>query len=492
MNGLPPNRYSAIFRNWISLMGVVLAASAVFAFVLLLVMDFLAADQNPYLGILTYLVAPVFFAAGVLLMGIGRIVYRRRLARAGPDMPLPRLAIDLTRPRDRRYLGFFLGGSALFLLLTSVGSYQTYHVTKSVQFCGQACHTPMEPQYVSYQHSTHARVECTACHIGPGAANFVKAKFNGLHQVYQAAFGTYRRPIDGVTKVHIDQKTCEQCHWPEKYHGNLERTYSHFLTDEANPPYAVRLLLKVGGGDPTHGPAGGIHWHMNVANKVEYIALDPLRQKIPWVRFTDASGKVTEFRKADFKEDPARYPLHRMDCMDCHNRPAHQFRAPTDAVDLAMALGRIDPKLPGIKREAVLALTQTNLASADEAVQKIASALRGKYSGRPSLDSTIAEVQEIYRRNFFPAMKTDWRTHPNNIGHKDWPGCFRCHDGEHVALDRGLKIKADDCNACHILLAEGSGPQLEQLHAKGQPFKHPEEGWQELRCFDCHNGTVSK
>jgi hypothetical protein len=230
------------------------------------------------------------------------------------------------------------------------------------------------------------------------------------------------------------------------------------------------------------------------------------------VRLTEASGQVTEFRTAGFTNDPSKHTIHTMDCMDCHNRPAHQFRAPNDAVDLAMALGKISTRLPAIKKEAALALIgataapaapgETNNAdrgpkvpaqpiSRSEGLQKIATALRAKYGSHPDLESTIAAVQEIYHRNFFPEMKSDWRTHPNNIGHKDWPGCFRCHDGEHASPDRKLKIKADDCNACHIILAEGRGEDLEKLNPKGGEFKHPEKDWDVLKCHDCHNGSAS-
>src|ERR1051325_7747656 len=343
-----------IYRNWTSLIGVVVASASGFCFVLLMVLDSFAHETSPYFGILTYLVSPAFLVLGLFLFCLGWLVHRRRVARSVSVAALTRFTIDLSSPRDRKRLVAFLAGTAVFLLVSSVGSYQTYHVTKSVMFCGQACHTVMEPQYVAYQHSPHARVECTACHIRPGAKGFVAAKFNGLHQVYATLLGKVDRPINPHDKIHIDQRTCEQCHWPARFAGNLDRTFAHFLDDSTNTPYSVRLLLKVGGGDPTHGPVGGIHWHMNLANKVEYIATDPLRQKIPWVRLTDAKGNVTEFRTREFKDDPAKHLLRTMDCMDCHNRPAHHFRTPNDAVDLAMSGGRISTNLPSIKREAVL------------------------------------------------------------------------------------------------------------------------------------------
>jgi len=491
MNGTSsktPGRFSR-FQNWFSLAGVVLALASLFSFLLLLTLDYFAKEESPYLGILTYIVAPFFCVSGLLLVALGWLVNRRQVARGQPGFSPTRFTIDLSRPRDRKYLAVFIAGSAMILLVSSIGSYQTYHVTKSVKFCGEACHTVMQPQYVAYQLSPHARVRCTDCHIGPGAKSFVKSKMNGLHQVYATVLGKVQCPINGHEKIQIDQRICEQCHWPERFVGNLDRRFTHFLDDTTNTPYSVRMLLKVGGADPTHGPVGGIHWHMNVANKVEYIATDPLRQKIPWVRLTDAKGLVTEFRSPKFKDDPAKHEIRTMDCMDCHNRPAHQFRTPNDAVDLAMALGRISTNLPAIKHTTVVALGQP-YKTKEEGLQQIAAAVRAKYPGRPELDSTIAATQDIYRHYFFPEMKTDWKLFPNNIGHKDFPGCFRCHDGEHKAADGKRAINSKDCNSCHTILSEGRGPEPERLEATGLKFKHPEEGWDDLRCFDCHNGTI--
>lgn len=491
----PRLRYSP-FRHWVSLIGVLIVVASILSFVLLLVIDLFSGKRNPYLGVLTYLVAPMFALLGVILVGIGWIVHRRRLARLAPGMNASVVAIDFSQPRQLRALIIFLVCSALFLFVAAVGSYQTYHATESVQFCGQACHVPMRPQFEASLHSPHSRVACTECHIGPGAASFFRAKLNGLNQVYLTALDKFPRPISGHGKIKINQTTCEQCHWPDRYVGLVDRTYNHYLDDKENTPYSVRLLLKVGGADPTHGPVGGIHWHMNVANKVEYIAYDtakktndPTRQKIPWIRFTDTSGKVTEYRTKSFQEDPAKFSIHVMDCMDCHNRPAHQFRVPNDSVDLAISLGRISTNLPAIKKAAVLALTG-DYTNESEAMEKIAASLREKYPNHPDVPKAIETVQGIYRKNFFPEMKTNWKTHPNNIGHKDWPGCFRCHDNEHVSADGKLKISNTGCNSCHTILAESKGGKPPEVNLNGLKFEHPEEGWEDMTCTDCHNGTM--
>ena len=465
---------------------------SLFSFLLLFLLDAMAHFANPYIGILTFLVAPGFLVLGLVMALVGAWCRHRQILRTAG--PLPPLRIDLTRPRDRRLLGFFLAGSVVFLLVAAVGSYQTYHFTESVQFCGQACHGVMKPEWVTYTHSPHARVACAECHIGKGASWYVRSKLSGTYQVYATLADKYPRPIPTPVKnLRPAQETCEECHWPKKFVGNLERDYSYYLGDETNTPFKVRMLLKVGGGDPTHGPVGGIHWHMTVGNKIEYIAADEARQKIPWVRMTDYQGVVTEFRSPKFTNAIHEAEVRRMDCMDCHNRPAHRYQTPDSAVNLAIALGNLDRSLPYIKTNALYALTLA-YTNDTQARQRIATILAERYpadkfsDSQPRVRTAISTVQQIYNDNFFPAMKATWQVYPDNIGHKDWPGCFRCHDGSHQTTDGKRTIKANDCNACHTILAQGNGAELNQLSPEGQKFKHP-GGDIDGGCNDCHNGS---
>ena len=442
---LPPKpNWSAAFRNWISIAGCLIILAGVFSFLLLAGLDLLAHFSNPYLGILTYMVTPGVGAGGIFLVVLGAWLERRRQPKAGFDSTVK---IDFSCPRDRRILGFFIVGGLVFM------------------------------------------VACVECHIGAGATWFVKSKMSGSYQVYAVLADKYSRPIPTPVKnLRPAQETCEQCHWPSKFVGNLDRTFNYFLTDATNTPYSVRLLLKVGGADPTHGPVGGIHWHMSVANKIEYYASDDGRQKIPYVRMTDAQGVVTEFRAGKFTNAVSEASIRRMDCIDCHNRPAHLFATPVDAVNLALSLGKIDRSLLYIKTNAVDVLAK-HYATTDEALKGIATTLANRYPGDARISATIDAVQDIYTNNFFPEMNTDWRAHPSNLGHKDWPGCFRCHDGEHKTADGKRMIKANDCTACHIILAQGTGPELLNLKAQGQKFIHPgDEIPDGYLCSDCHNG----
>ncbi len=478
---------TSLVRNWITSIGLIVSVGGMFSFLLLMVMDLLSENSNPYLGILTYMIAPGFIVGGLVLGVVGILVRRHQaLKRTGT---LPPFRIDFSLPQNRKAFGAFLICSALFLLLSAVGSYHTYHFTESVKFCGEACHSVMKPELVTYRQGSHARVLCAECHIGKGAGWFVKSKLSGTYQVYAVAFNKYPRPVPTPIKnLRPAQETCEQCHWPQKFVGNLERTFNYYLTDETNTQFTVRMLMKVGGADPTHGPVGGIHYHMNVANKIEYYASDDARQKIPWIRVTSPKGEITEYRAPKFTNEVDTAKIRRMDCMDCHNRPAHRYKTPNSAVNLAMTLGNIDPAIPWVKSNAVYTLTRT-YTNETVALQSIESYLTAKYPAEVRVKKVIEQVQKIYQSNFFPEMKASWSSYPDNIGHKDWAGCFRCHDGNHKAADGKKSVTASDCDACHTILAQGNGADLLQLTPKSQKFKHPGDEV-EGGCNDCHTGGL--
>lgn len=361
----------------------------------------------------------------------------------------------------------------------------------------------MTPEFTAHQQSPHAQVACVQCHVGPGATWFVKSKLSGAYRVYATITNRYPRPIPApIDTIRPAQQICEQCHWPGKFYGAAERVTDHYLSDEKNSRWVIRMLLKVGGGDPSFGPVGGIHWHMNTANKIEYIATDKERQIIPWVRVTHGNGKVTVYQSTDNALKPKQIAAaqpHNMDCIDCHNRPTHIYNPPVHSVDLAISTGRIDEKIPYIKAQAVNALIQT-YTTTDEALRGIAEKLTDYYRTKQGtfaqaqpqlLKQTIAEVQNIYAHNFFPAMKVKWSVYANNIGHKDFPGCFRCHDGSH-ASPSGETIP-HDCNTCHTIIAQGSGQKLASITPAGLEFEHPVDiggAWKQMQCTVCHNGAL--
>lgn len=479
----------SVFRNWISLIGLLLTAGSLFAFAFLVVLELLTKGSNAYVGILAFLILPMCLGLGLAVIALGLILERRKILKSSDGQLPPVLLLDFSQPHIRRNLLVFTFSGILILIFATVMLYQGYHFTESPQFCGQVCHTVMSPEYTTYQHSPHARLSCAECHIGSGASWYVKSKVSGLRQVYATALNSFSRPIlTPVKNLRPAQDTCEQCHWPSKFVGNLDRSYVHYLADTSNTPFTVRLLLKVGGADPKQGPVGGIHWHMNVGNRIEYVSKDELHQTIPWVRVTNRSGKTNVFNVAGYTPDPAKEVIQVMDCMDCHNRPSHIFQSPDAAIDMALAAGKLDPAMTNIKKIALEALTAP-YASVEEASTRIAAQIQSKYPGDTRAEGATKELQAIYRDNFFPEMKTNWKTHPNNLGHKDFPGCFRCHDGEHKSADGKDSIKASDCNTCHIILAQGQAGELDNLNAKGHSFAHPggelDAG---AKCNDCHTG----
>ena len=276
--------------------------------------------------------------------------------------------------------------------------------------------------------------------------------------------------------------------------GSGENTFDALINAIDLPNRSIKMLLKTGGGDPRHGPVQGFHWHMEGVNDVDYITTDDRRLEIPWVRMTDQNGKVTVFQTTDedkrlTKEQIASMSKRRMDCMDCHNRPTHTFLSPNEALDMAMLSGKIDPAIPEIKSTAG-SLLEGKYETEGEALAAIDGSLRKKCEGAPNLDSAIEEVQRIYQRNFFPEMKVRWDAYPDHSGHKITPGCFRCHDGQHVS-ESGEVIRRD-CEICHVIIAQGPGTEPDGFTPHGLEFEHPEDiddEWKTERCDTCHTGA---
>jgi hypothetical protein len=341
----------------------------------------------------------------------------------------------------------------------------------SVAFCGQVCHEVMEPEFVAYQDGPHSRVTCVQCHIGPGAPWFVRSKIDGVRQVFAVAMNSHERPIPSpVRSLRPARDVCEQCHWPEKFHGDKVTVIREFAEDEENTEAVTALQVHVGGGSQRLGIATGIHWHMNVANEIEYVATDEQRQEIAYVRLKDRFGNVKEYYADGVsRERIAAGERRRMDCMDCHNRPSHPFATSAErAVDDAMAFGEISRTLPFAKRETVAALKQTypdQQVALDAIAQQLRSFYRENYRAiydqrRADVERSVRAAQGLYRRNIFPAMKVGWGTYPNNIGHIAFPGCFRCHDESHKAAD-GSVIR-QDCDLCHTI-SDNPPPPLPRL-----------------------------
>jgi hypothetical protein len=399
----------------------------------------------------------------LLLIPLG-IWLRRRSLLASGELPEFFPAIDLGLPVVRRTLEYVAAATVLNLLIVGTASYRGVQYMDSTEFCGQTCHRVMDPEFTAYQNSPHSRVDCVACHIGPGASWFVRSKLSGLRQVFAVTFHTYSRPIPSPVKyLRPARETCEQCHWPQRFTGGKFLVNTSYKDDEKNTPQKDVLLLKVGGG--TWRGSVGIHGrHLADNARIRYISTDAERQTIPAVFYTDDTGKTTEFISSDAKATKEQLDKgeHRvMDCVDCHNRPTHAFDLPDNAVDKQMSIGLISPDLPYIRKKAVEVL-KLDYPTRDVAQQRITGELNNFYrtnypqiyaTRRTLVEQSVKEVAAIYLRNVFPDMRLTWGTHPNNLGHNDSPGCFRCHDGSHTSAD-GQTI-TNDCSACHDVLASG-------------------------------------
>lgn len=495
-------RFPSLFYNPLSMLGAVIAIVNFIVILLLLLYDTLVGETAPYAGIIAFIILPAILIMGLLFIPIGMFFERRRRIHSNSAGEPRSFYIDLGKPSHRLATIVFTSGTIVFLLSTAIGSYRAYEFTESVTFCGQICHTVMEPEFVAYQYSPHARVTCAECHVGSGAGWYVRSKLSGAYQVYAATFNLFPRPISTpIENLRPARETCEECHWPDKFHGSQEKIFDHYMVDEENSRWDIRMLIKTGGGSKEAGLAEGIHWHMNLANEVDYIATDEQRQEMAWVRIKDHKGQVKEFFNEDNPIEPeelGQYEMRRMDCIDCHNRPTHIYRSPSKAVNKAMCMGEIDRTLPSAKRIAIEVLIG-EYTTKDSAFVAIENHIREAYAEEypdvletraKEIEKMIAAVQEIYRRNFFPEMKVRWDTYPDNIGHFHSPGCYRCHNGRFVSEDG--EVISNDCRSCHIIFSQGPEQTTERVDPHGLEFKHPvdiEEAWREMACSECHTGT---
>ena len=349
-------------------------------------------------------------------------------------------------------------------------SYSAVSYMDSTGFCGQACHSVMNPEFSAYQVASHSHVECVKCHIGPGAGSFVRAKMTGIRQLYSLATNTYSRPIPTpVENLRPARETCGECHASTVASGDRLRVITKFGAGEANAPTKTVLLLHVGGGNNAQGIHGA---HLGPGVRIRYAYSDRQRQTIPWVEHRDAAGHTTAYTASDAKPGmPGNLPIREMDCLDCHNRPSHTYEMPDAAVDRAMAGGAISASLPFAKQQSMELLKRAYASSAEGAARIPAdfeAYYQQKYPAihenrRPEIASSAAALAAIYSRNVFPDMKITWGRYPNHLGHTDFPGCFRCHDDGHLAAG-GAKI-TQDCNACHNVLAmEEAAPKIPRRH----------------------------
>ena len=483
--------------NWVSITGFIFAVNSLILIIVLFIQALLTEHQNPYHGIITYIVLPAIMVIGLLLIPIGMLMNRKKTHDPSQRWPV----LDMNVPKQRQKFVMISVFTFLFLIVSAMGSYEAFNYTESVEFCGKLCHKVMEPEYVTYLHSPHARVPCVECHVGEGAGWYVKSKLSGLFQVYSVLFHKYPQPIETpIQNLRPARETCERCHWPQKFYSRKLRSERAYLTDSLNTEWNCSLLMRIG---PNYSPMGlqeGIHWHINTNVRIEYIATTKDRESIPWVKYTNLkTGEVQIFQDtANMLDAKAIDTLeHRgMDCMDCHNRPSHAYKSAIEYVDNGMISGDIPKDLPFIKLAAMNVLKGT-FSNQDSAFMHIRDSITNFYktgypaifaSQKPKIDKAIAGILSAFSLNVFPFMRASSKNYLNHIGHLESDGCFRCHSDRHKS-DKGKTI-SKDCNLCHTFIAQGPTGKMEYATIDNMmEFRHPvnvKDNWKTYFCTECH------
>jgi nitrate/TMAO reductase-like tetraheme cytochrome c subunit len=492
------------YYNPTSLAGTILAAvSALIIVFFMITMTFFEGDATgAYVGIFSYIILPVFLIIGLILIPVGMARRSKRIKREGEDSVVSKIVLDLSNQSHWNAVGLFILVSILFLLLTGIGSYKAFHYTESNKFCGTLCHSVMEPEYTAYQESAHSRVTCVECHVGEGAKWYVRSKLSGLYQVYSVTFNKYPTPIETpIHNLRPARETCEECHWPEKFYSQNLVTEKNYLADSANTEWDIQLKMKIGSEHSALGLMEGIHWHINSDVKIEYIASSDKREYIPWVRFVNrATGDTTLYQDINEPLDQEAIDtleMREMDCLDCHNRPSHQFQPPQKFTDDLIAAGVIPVELPEVKSLAMQVFNYNTFTDRDSGAVLISESVRDFYNtGYPEIadahpeliDRAIEGFLTGYDKNYFPKMKANWDAYPNHIGHSEFNGCFRCHNGNHESEDGSVISR--DCNLCHTIVGQGTPDNFETSSVDVPlDFRHPvdiDEAWKEMACSDCH------
>ena len=386
----------------------------------------------------------------------------------------------------------------LTLILLTGGIYG-WEYTNSPGFCGTACHT-MPPQDVVYKQSPHANVTCEECHIGRASfVNQLTRKSQGLKETYYQVFGLYEFPIRAKA-LRPARDTCETCHLPETFSDDSLRIISHYGEDLNNTQSRIYLIMKTGGGAKREGLGRGIHWH--IVNKVEYYPLDGLDQEIPYIRVQNDDGTTTEYRDVESAFDPSTLDetkLVTMDCVTCHNRITHEFASPEKMVDSAMSRGAIDPSIPFIheKTVAVLYVQYESREEAFAAFDNLGEYYKTTdyYTGHSEqIASAVQALKDIYDSSVFPDQEVDWTTHPNNLGHIKFPGCFRCHDGKHLNTDNeAIRLECNLCHSIPIVAGKDDFVTTIEISRGPEPESHLNPNWISLHnqvlndtCSACH------
>ncbi|HEX5590213.1 MAG TPA: NapC/NirT family cytochrome c [Candidatus Limnocylindrales bacterium] len=424
-------------------------------------------------------------------------------AEAEPYAELPAVPVPVGRlarirglfhlPRTRRGMAALLLTLGAFATFFVAGATSVIAWTETADFCGR-CHT-MGPELAAHAGGPHSDVTCGECHVSPGVEGWIRAKVNGTRQLIEIVLGTFPEPIPPPDHDALPppEETCLHCHSLDRVGTADLLTRTQYTADETNTRQFVGLMIRPGGGD-VFDVDRSVHWH--VLADVQFRADDAQAQSIRWVKVTREDGSVAEYIRQDeirLAEDVApdieriagESVARPMDCISCHNRVGHPLASPRKSLDQSLAAGRIDPELPYIKREGMRILW-SNFGSQAEADAEI-DRLRAFYALRyptvaraqaAEIDAAIEEIKLIYELTATPVMRVTATTYPDNLGHTDFVGCFRCHDGGHVLVENGAATKKtipSSCDTCHTFPQIGGA--IASLPLGVPPETHDDTLW---------------
>ncbi len=491
------------FYNYISYLGAIIAGIAWITLIFFVIQIYFFKIDNVYFDLWAFIVTPAFLVAGHVLIPVGMYIKRKKIKKGIPVSDEKLLVINLRDPKTRNAILIFSVISIFFIISTVVGSYKAFHYSESVEFCGKLCHNVMNPEFTAYQNSPHAKVKCAECHVGEGADFYVKSKMSGLRQLFKYNLNTYVRPIvTPIENLRPARETCEKCHWPQKFYTNALRKEKYFLSDSANTEMDLTLNMKIGASHQSLGLTEGIHWHINPDVQIDY-KTNAKRDVIYWIKKTNKrTGEQVIYKNDEVTEKPdaiAKMEPRVMDCMDCHNRPSHEFRSPAKYLNNMLAAQPRIAAIPWFKAAAMDAL-KVMYSTKDSCMNAIKTKIVKYYQDSyplvykqfsKDINAGIELVKTEFNKNAFPEMKVNYQVYPRHIGHLESDGCFRCHNDK-FKTPAGKKI-SKDCNLCHTILSQGKTKSPTYTGINGSlGFEHPVDigdAWKETNCKECHNGN---
>ena len=465
-----------LWSNWLTLLGTIVVSVSGVTILSALAIDLTSNGLNTYTAAILFLVMPALMAMGLLLIPLGLYrEHRRARVPGGPpreaDSVLAAFARAMESETVRRRVAFFLLMTGLNVFIFSAVTYRAVTFMDTPAFCGTTCHKVMQPEFDAYNHSPHSQVACVDCHIGSGTSSLVKAKLNGLHQVWGVVTGNFHRPIETpVHNLRPASDTCGNCHQAKRQSGNRLALRVHFKEDAANTPQVTAMMFHLGGQDPSSGEWSGIHFHASTRYQVRYEMLDDKRQVVGKIQKWDGDKLVKEWLPPKDRTG-AVLAMRAMDCTDCHNRATHLYDGtPVAAVTAALVDGRLDRKVPWLYQVSA-AVLKSEAPAREQADQQFRRALDQRYGSEHAqekppaaqLDQAAHALAALYRRNVYPEMKLSWDNYPSQIGHGGAdPGnfkgqCFRCHAGDHKTAD-GQELSSK-CEGCHEVIAKDELPK---------------------------------